>query len=146
MPRPSWDEHWMAHATLNAEMSTCMRLHVGAVAVRDRYLLAAGFNGNVSGARHCDEGGCARCADDTIPSGVRLEECVCVHAEANLVAYAARRGVALAGSVVYCTHHPCVSCLKMLDACDVEMIFYATDYPRTIDVQTRAVLRRLPAW
>lgn len=133
----------MAHAVLNAEMSTCLRLHVGAVAVRDRYLIAAGFNGNVPGATHCVDGGCARCADTSIPSGVKLEECVCVHAEANLVSYAARRGVALADTVVYCTHLPCISCLKMLDACAITEIVFNEDYPVAIDLRTRTVVRRI---
>lgn len=132
----------MAHARLNAEMGTCIRRKVGAVAVRGRRLVAAGFNGNLPGTLHCDEGGCERCASDA-PSGTSLDACVCVHAEENLIAWAARYGVSLDGATVYCTHLPCVRCLRLLDSCGITEIIFDEEYPSVINLATRAVLRRL---
>lgn len=131
--RPSWDEHWMAHARLNAEMGTCIRRKVGVVAVRDRRLIAAGFNGNLPGMLHCDEGGCERCASDA-PSGTGLDDCVCCHAEENLLMHAARNGVALDGVEVYCTHHPCGRCMRILELAGVMTVYYADDYPTAYDI------------
>ena len=123
-----WDGHFMELATVNMGMSTCARRRVGAVAVRDRRVLGAGFNGNLPGAKHCDEGGCDRCNDTNWVSGSGLERCVCVHAEQNLIAWCARHGTALEGADIYTTTYPCSDCMKLIISAGVKTIYYAEGY------------------
>ena len=111
--RPDVDEYFLKIASVVAERSTCRRHHVGAVAVRDKHILATGYNGAPSGARDCLELGCLR--DELgIPSGERHEICRGIHAEQNVIIQAGLHGVSLEGSTIYVTHTPCVLCAKML--------------------------------
>lgn len=123
-----WDAHFMRKAELNADMSTCMSRHVGAVAVAGRRQVADGFNGNLPGAVHCDDGGCERCKNRAF-SGGDLERCVCVHAEQNIVAWCARVGHSLDNTTIYSTTHPCSDCLKLLVSAGVTHIVYRDEYP-----------------
>jgi dCMP deaminase len=86
---------------------------VGAVAVRDKHILATGYNGAASGLKDCLELGCLR-DEMGIPSGTRQEICRGIHAEQNVIVQASLHGVSLEGSTIYCTHTPCVLCAKML--------------------------------
>ncbi len=111
--RPSIDEYFLKIASVVAERSTCVRHHVGAVAVRDKHILTTGYNGAAAGLQDCLELGCLR--DELgIPSGTRHEICRAIHAEQNVVIQAALHGISLLGSTIYCTHSPCVLCAKML--------------------------------
>jgi len=111
--RPEADEYFLKIASVVAERSTCRRHHVGAVAVRDKHILATGYNGAPSGLKDCLELGCLR--DELgIPSGTRHEICRGIHAEQNVIIQASLHGVSLEGSTVYCTHTPCILCAKML--------------------------------
>jgi len=99
--RPSRDEILMDHARLVALRSTCERLHVGAIASREGRILVSGYNGAAAGLPHCSH-----------PTN---EPCkVSVHAEANVVAYAARWGIRLEGAEIFTTHSPCLSCCQLL--------------------------------
>ena len=122
-----WDRFFIDRAYANAAMSTCGSRHVGAVATRNRRSFADGFNGNLPGEVHCDEGGCARCA--AADSGSDLERCICVHAEQNLVAYCAETGTPLGGATIYTTTRPCLDCLKLLVSAGVAEIVFDQDYP-----------------
>jgi len=113
LKRPAIDEYFLKVAAVVAERSTCRRHHVGAVAVRDKHILATGYNGAPAGFRDCLELGCLR-DELEIPSGERHELCRAIHAEQNVIIQAGLHGVSLAGSTVYCTHTPCVLCAKML--------------------------------
>jgi len=113
MKRPDVDEYFLKVASVVAERSTCLRHHVGAVAVRDKHILATGYNGAPAGHPDCLELGCLR-DEKKIPSGERHEICRAIHAEQNVIVQAALHGVSLEGSTVYCTHTPCVLCAKML--------------------------------
>jgi len=107
------DEYFLKIASVVAERSTCRRHHMGAVAVRDKHILATGYNGAPAGAKDCLELGCLR--DELgIPSGTRQEICRAIHAEQNVIIQAGLHGVSIGGSTVYCTHTPCVLCAKML--------------------------------
>jgi dCMP deaminase len=111
--RPDVDEYFLKIASVVAERSTCRRHHIGAVAVRDKHILATGYNGAPSGFKDCLELGCLR--DELgIPSGTRQEVCRGIHAEQNVIVQATLHGVSLEGSTIYCTHTPCVLCAKML--------------------------------
>jgi dCMP deaminase len=111
--RPDIDEYFLKLATVVAERSTCLRHHMGAVAVRDKHILATGYNGAAAGLKDCLELGCLR-DEMKIPSGTRQEICRAIHAEQNVIIQASLHGVSLEGSTVYCTHTPCVLCAKML--------------------------------
>jgi dCMP deaminase len=111
--RPGIDEYFLKVASVVAERSTCRRHHVGAVAVRDKHILATGYNGAAAGLKDCLELGCLR-NELNIPSGTRHEICRGIHAEQNVIVQAGLHGVSLAGSTIYCTHTPCILCAKML--------------------------------
>ena len=124
--RPDWDEYFSSLASFVASRSTCLSRKVGAVAVKDRRVLATGYNGACSGSPHCGEAGCLRKGS---PSGTALHRCRAVHAEANAVAQAARFGVSLDGATAYVTCQPCSSCFKLLMQAGVERIVWAEGYP-----------------
>ena len=107
------DEYFLKIASVVAERSTCHRHHVGAVAVRDKHILATGYNGAPSGFPDCLELGCLR-DEMNIPSGQNPEICRGVHAEQNVIIQASLHGISLDGSTIYCTHAPCRQCAKML--------------------------------
>jgi dCMP deaminase len=111
--RPEIDEYFLKIASVVAERSTCLRHHVGAVAVRDKHILATGYNGAPAGLKDCLELGCLR-DQMNIESGTRHEVCRAIHAEQNVIIQAALHGVNLAGATVYVTHSPCILCAKML--------------------------------
>jgi dCMP deaminase len=119
MPRPDIDEYFLKIAMVIAERATCVRHHIGSVAVADKHILATGYNGAPSGLPDCLELGCLR--DQLgIPSGKRHEICRAVHAEQNVIIQAALHGVSIRGSTIYCTHSPCVLCAKMLVNAQIE--------------------------
>ena len=107
------DEYFLKIAVVVAERATCRRHHVGALAVRDKHILATGYNGAASGLKDCLELGCLR-DEQNIPSGTRHEICRGIHAEQNVIIQAGLHGVSLEGSTIYCTHTPCILCAKML--------------------------------
>ncbi|MCD6299695.1 MAG: cytidine/deoxycytidylate deaminase family protein [Dehalococcoidales bacterium] len=113
LTRPDIDQYFLKIASVVAERSTCRRHHIGAVAVRNKHILATGYNGAPAGAKDCLELGCLR-DELNIPSGERQEICRGVHAEQNVIIQAALHGISLAGSTIYCTHTPCILCAKML--------------------------------
>ena len=113
LTRPDSDEYFLKIASVVAERATCRRHHVGAVAVKDKHILATGYNGAPSGAKDCLELGCLR-DEMNIPSGTRQEVCRGIHAEQNVIIQASLHGVSLEGSTIYATHTPCVLCAKML--------------------------------
>ncbi|HSW58012.1 MAG TPA: dCMP deaminase family protein [Dehalococcoidales bacterium] len=111
--RPSVDEYFLKIASVVGERSTCQRHHMGAVAVRDKHILATGYNGAPAGLKDCLTLGCLR-NEKGIPSGTSAEICRAVHAEQNVIIQAALHGVSIKGATIYCTHSPCVLCAKML--------------------------------
>ena len=126
--RIAWDEYFAKIALLVAERSTCLRRKVGAVAVKDKRILATGYNGAPSGIKHCIEIGSLR-EKLKIPSGERHELCRGLHAEQNVIIQAALHGVSLKGCDIYCTHLPCLICTKMLINCAVKNIYFLEGYP-----------------
>lgn len=128
MTRMAWPDYFMSIAHLVAERSTCLRRKVGAVAVKDKRILATGYNGAPSKIRHCLEVGCLR-ERLGIPSGQRHEICQGLHAEQNVIIQAATHGISLAGAELYCTHQPCLICSKMIINCGITTIWHAAEYP-----------------
>ena len=134
MPRPSWTEYFMDITKLVALRSTCMRRTVGAILVKDKRILASGYNGAPSGLRHCEEVGCLR-KDLAIPSGTRQELCRGLHAEQNVILQAAYHGISIQGSDLFCTTKPCVICSKMLINAGIKRIFFEEGYDDPLSEQ-----------
>jgi dCMP deaminase len=126
--RPGWDEYFMDMARLVSRRSTCLRRAVGAVLVKDRRMLATGYNGAPSGLAHCSQTGCLR-EELKVPSGERAEICRGLHAEQNAIIQAAFHGVSIAGATLYCTNQPCAICVKMLINAGIQEIVYGDGYP-----------------
>lgn len=119
MQRASWDEYFMAIAKEVATRATCDRKHVGAVIVRDKIILATGYNGSLRGLEHCDD------------VGHLMEDGHCVrtmHAEANAIVQAARNGVRLDGAEIYVTASPCFSCFKLIANSGIQRIAFGEFY------------------
>jgi dCMP deaminase len=126
--RPSWDEYFLELACLVSKRSTCLRRHVGAVLVKDKKILATGYNGAPSGTRHCTDIGCLR-DRLKVPSGERHELCRGLHAEQNVILQAALHGSSTNGSILYVTNQPCMICAKMLINAGIKEIVIADGYP-----------------
>ncbi|PKN08654.1 MAG: cytidine deaminase [Deltaproteobacteria bacterium HGW-Deltaproteobacteria-7] len=111
--RPDWDTYFLDIVDLVSRRSTCLRRAVGAGLVRDKRILATGYNGAPSKLQHCLDIGCLR-EQLKVPSGERHELCRGLHAEQNAIIQAALHGVNTKDSTLYCTNHPCVICAKMI--------------------------------
>lgn len=129
--RPDWDTYFMDMAKLASRRSSCLRRAVGAVLVKDRRLLATGYNGVPSGVEHCEVTGCLR-ERLNVPSGERHELCRGLHAEQNAIIQAAFHGVSIRDAVLYCTNLPCIICAKMLINAGVRRIVYLDGYADTL--------------
>lgn len=126
--RPTFHEVFMEIAYTWAKRATCLRRRVGAVIAKDKQQLTAGYNGAPRGVPHCAEmGGCLR-AKLGIPSGQRAEICRGTHAEQNAITQAAKFGISIEGSTLYCNTFPCVICAKMILNAGIETVVYDSDY------------------
>lgn len=126
--RPDLDDYFMEIAHVVAKRSTCMRNHVGAVIVRDKRILATGYNGAPRNLPHCLEIGCIR-DERGIESGTRHEVCQAVHAEQNAIIQGALHGVSTIGATLYCTHQPCILCAKMMINAGIIRVVFRQQYP-----------------
>lgn len=126
--RPDWDSYFMGIAKVVALRSNCIKRKVAAVIVKDKRIIATGYNGTPRGVKNCSEGGCPRCnAIDA--SGKGLEECLCSHAEENAIVQSAYHGVNINGSVLYTTFSPCLMCTKMIINAGIHEVVYNVSYP-----------------
>lgn len=126
--RPSWDDYFMEIVELIKTRSTCIRRQVGALIVKDKRILATGYNGAPMGCKHCDEIGCLR-EEMQIPSGQRHELCRAIHAEQNAIIQAAYSGTSVMDGTLYVTHQPCVLCAKMAINAGIRKIVFKGEYP-----------------
>ncbi|HSO36884.1 MAG TPA: dCMP deaminase family protein [Labilithrix sp.] len=125
--RASWDEYFMNIANEVATRSTCDRKHVGSVIVRDKSILATGYNGSVRGLGHCDD------------EGHLMEDGHCVrtvHAEANAIVQAARNGMRIEGAGIYVTASPCWGCFRLIANAGLVRIVFGEFYrdPKIFEV------------
>jgi dCMP deaminase len=127
MPRPSWDEYFMSITEMVASRSTCLRRHVGAILVKDKRILATGYNGAPAGLKHCEEVGCLR-QSASVPSGMRHELCRGLHAEQNAIIQAACHGICIKGATLYCTNKPCIICTKMIINAGIRTVYFKDGY------------------
>ncbi len=126
--RLDWDDYFLKLTMLVAERSTCIRRHVGAVAVKDRQVLSTGYNGAPTKTKDCLTLGCLR-DELKIKSGEHQEICRAVHAEQNAIIQAANHGVKLDGATLYCTHSPCFICAKMIVNAKFKRVVVMENYP-----------------
>ena len=126
--RLTWDQYFMTITQQVAERSTCNRAKVGAVIVRDRNILATGYNGAPAGMPHCTEAGCLIYESKT-PYGEVEQNCFrTIHAEINAIAQAAKNGSNIKDSSIYVTHTPCIHCIKVLVNTGIKRVYYETPY------------------
>ncbi|MFD2926031.1 ComE operon protein 2 [Halobacillus naozhouensis] len=119
MERISWNQYFIAQSHLLKSRSTCERLAVGAVIVRDKRMIAGGYNGSVSGGVHCMDEGCY----------VIDGHCVrTIHAEMNALLQCAKFGVATEQAEIYVSHFPCLHCTKAIIQAGIKAVYYSEDY------------------
>ncbi|MBF0117939.1 MAG: cytidine/deoxycytidylate deaminase family protein [Desulfobacterales bacterium] len=127
MERPSWTAYFMEIAFLVAKRSTCLRRKVGAIIVKDKRILATGYNGAPTGIKHCVDIGCLR-EKLKVASGERHELCRGIHAEQNAIIQSAYHGVSIKDSTLFCTNLPCSICSKMIINAGISKIYYHSGY------------------
>ena len=132
--RPSWNEYFMKITHDVAERSTCLRRIVGAIVVKDKRILATGYNGAPTGIIHCSVRGCLR-EQLGIPSGERQEICRGLHAEQNAIIQASLYGFSIVGSHMYSTTQPCITCAKMIINAGITKVIYEGDYPDELAIE-----------
>jgi dCMP deaminase len=117
--RISFEEYFMRMALLASERATCERLKVGSVIVKEKNVLATGYNGSASGETHCIDDGCL----------MRDGHCIrTIHSEQNALIQCAKNGVSVKGATVYVTHFPCLHCTKSLVTAGITEVRYLNDY------------------
>ena len=126
-----WDDRFMEMARTIANWSSCYQPNrkIGAVIVKDKRILTTGYNGAPSGVKSCVERGECLRRKLNIPSGTKHELSYAIHAEQNAIIQAARMGVEIEGSTIYCTHQPCVICAKMIVNAGISRVVYGEGYP-----------------
>ena len=129
--RPSWETYFMDITFLVAKRTTCLRRAVGAVIVKDKRVLATGYNGAPTGIEHCSEVGCLR-EQLNVASGKNHELCRGIHAEQNAIIQAAFHGVSIKGATLFCTNLPCSICAKMIINAGISKICYRSGYADTM--------------
>lgn len=121
--RPKWDEYFLKLAMLASERSTCPRMHCGCVLVKDRFVLATGYNGSLPEQEHCEDIGCLIVDNHCVRTN---------HAEINALVQAAVHGVVIKGATAYVTNMSCTTCAKALIAAGIERIVVFSDYHDTL--------------
>lgn len=137
--RTDLDSYFLKLALVVSERATCKRHSVGAVLVKNKIVIATGYNGAPRGAKDCLEKGCLRDELD-IKSGERAEICRAVHAEQNAVIQAASSGTTTEGSTMYCTHSPCIICAKIMANAGISKVVVFEQYS---DVSFRDLFQEL---
>ncbi len=124
--RPDWDEYFLKLAMLASERATCPRMHCGCVLVRDKNVIATGYNGSIPGDDHCEDVGCLLVDNHCVRT---------VHAEMNALVQAARRGHAVEGAIAYVTNMPCTTCAKAFVTAGIRRVVVFSDYHDTLATQ-----------
>ena len=113
--RPTWDKYFKEIVEITSKRSTCNRLHVGCLLVKNNRIVSQGYNGYLSGCPH----------ESRIING---HEVATIHAEQNAIVDCARRGVSCEDCIAYITHYPCLNCCKLLLSSGIKEILYINDY------------------
>ena len=121
--RKDWDEYFMDFAILAAARSGCLSRQVGCVIVKDRRVIATGYNSAPVGITEC-----THCLRENSESGSDLGYCYAVHAEQNAIAQCAKYGVSCDGATLYVTTQPCARCIKMIINSGIKSVVYLEPY------------------
>ena len=113
--RPSWEEYFKDLVNLTATRSSCERLNVGCIFVKENRIIAQGYNGYIAGCEH------KMVMRDN-------HNIATIHAEQNTITDCAKRGVSSDGCTAYITHYPCYNCMKLMISCGINSIKYINDY------------------
>ncbi|MDP8266353.1 MAG: cytidine/deoxycytidylate deaminase family protein [Candidatus Aceula meridiana] len=124
--RPDWDQYFLKLAMLASERATCPRMHCGCILVKDKHVVATGYNGSIPGDDHCDDVGCWVVDNHCIRTN---------HAEMNALTQAAKRGHAVGGATAYVTNMPCTTCAKALIASGIARVVVFSDFHDTLASQ-----------
>lgn len=137
VPMSKWDKRFLQMAQLVSTWSTCVRngRQVGSVIVKDKRIIATGYNGAPAGITSCAERGYCLRDKLNIASGTRAELCYATHAEQNALVQAAKLGISVDGATIYVTHRPCVICTKLLINAGIKRVVYLHDYPDEFSVE-----------
>lgn len=130
-----WDTRFVEMTRLVGTWSSCLRRNVGAIIVRDKRIIATGYNGAPSGIETCKEKGECLRNKLQIPSGTHAETCYAAHAEQNALMQAAKLGIAVDGATLYCTHQPCTICCKLIINSGIKRVVYEDGYPDQFSLQ-----------
>lgn len=130
--RPKWDKYFMQIAQVVKTRSNCLDIQIGSVIVKEKRIVATGYNGTPMGIKNCIDGGCERCKkreEGTIASGEKKDLCICVHAEQNALLQSAYHGISTKGSILYTTASPCSQCAKMIINAGIVKVVAHKNFP-----------------
>ena len=144
--RPGWDEYFMNIANMISKRATCPRKRLGAIIVKDKRIIATGYNGSPPGMKHCDDIGCFIVPTVKIISGKNVTKDHCIrtlHAEQNAIVQCAVHGASPKGATMYSTINPCYLCAKMIVAVGIKKFVYTGEYHHDdgMDVKALELLR-----
>jgi dCMP deaminase len=135
MPRPTWDEYFIDMTRTVASRSTCDRGRSGCVIVKQKHILCTGYVGSPPGMPHCDEAGhlLRKVIDE---DGQVRQHCVrTIHAEQNAIIQAAKFGISLEGSTLYCKMEPCRTCAMSIVAAGINKVVCEKHYHAAEDTK-----------
>ena len=134
--RKLWNNYFMEIAEKVSERATCDRLRVGAILIKNKRLIATGFNGSLPGQEHCDDVGHLMMGDHCVRT---------IHAEKNCLLQAAKLGISVDGSICYCNWHPCLDCLMALIMSGIKKIYYRDIYrPDRVEKYPKEIMEIIP--
>ncbi len=123
LKRPDWDQYFLKLAMLASERATCPRMHCGCVLVKEKNVIATGYNGSIPQDDHCEDVGCWVVENHCIRT---------VHAEMNALIQAAKRGHSVEGATAYVTNMPCTTCAKSLIAAGINRVVIFSEFHDTL--------------
>ncbi|MBF0385953.1 MAG: cytidine/deoxycytidylate deaminase family protein [Candidatus Omnitrophica bacterium] len=126
MTRPDWDKYFLKLAMLASERATCPRMHCGCVLVKEKSVIATGYNGSIPGDDHCEDVGCLVVENHCLRTN---------HAEMNALTQAAKHGNSVDGATAYVTNMPCTTCAKAIIAAGIKRVVVFSDYHDTLATQ-----------
>ncbi len=129
--RPPWEQYFLNLAKVVRERSNCLRQQVGVVLVKNKRIIATGYNGTPAGIKNCFDGGCKRCShrhSNKMKVNERKDLCICVHAEENALLQSAFHGVSSKDAIMYSTIAPCAQCAKSIINAGVAKVVYSAGH------------------
>ena len=136
--RPTWSEYFIELAQVVKKRSNCLRMAVGVVIVKEKHIIATGYNGTPAGIKNCNEGGCERCLQREqaiLKENERKDLCICVHAEQNALLQSAFHGVSTKDAIIFQTTAPCLQCAKHIINAGVSEVVYELEFQESLGIE-----------